>query len=502
MGLTGGAPSKEQGGSDLTILHHRLESHFGAVRTRRDSYASGMPIFALEHGLSEPELTLLSAAVRSSLSHGQLPRDTWLPLVVYATELGYAYCGDEYWETFESRTPGWVEYGERYEIRRYFRQFKERFGGAEPAGRWAEHFSIICWPITNAVLPTDLQRQLARLLFEYRRALTSDLLADPPELGKRLAARTWHASSRFQNFAQNTHLLGQVAAALLVGDDEESPFLLGSTLGRIVDDLSNERQARRWLTDAKFTATRVRTRGLHVWGRAQDDKPRLGSRARIPTATDPELWLRKEAGAWSVYVELPDLSLLGERLPDVHDELGRLRARFAGASGPPLARGRLLYAGQQLRLTEWPNPGRALLTLENGSPGVNALLADQCVLSPGPLWLFRIRDRGLAAEVRGKFVRPGHEYIVLSQTALPKELPAWIARMECATAGVQAYQRASASGVGARGLGCLAFYWGRRSCRGRGSARGSRSCALGRRGDSGVDCRRISHDRNGVIKSG
>lgn len=429
----------DHGDDGLTLLHQRLEAHFAAVRVRRDAHAKGIPIFALEHGLSEAELALLGAAVRAAVSRGNLSLTAWLPLVVYAAELGYAYCGDEYWETFESRTPGWVEHGDRHSIRRCFRDFKDKFGGAEPTGRWAEHFSIICWPITHAVLPTDLQRQLARLLFEYRRALTTDLLADPPELGKRLAARTWHASSRFQNFAQNTNLLGQVAAALLVGDDEESPYLLDSTLGRIVDDLSNERQARRWLRDAKFTATHVRTRGFHVGGRTSDAAAPSAARGRLPAATDPELWLRREDEGWTAYVELPDLSLLAERLPAVHEELGRLRARFPGASGPPLARGRLLYAGQQLRLTEWPEPGTALIALENGSPAVNGLLADQCVLSPGPRWLFRIRDRGLATEVRGKFVRPGHRYVLLSEEALPEELPAWIARTNCATAGIEAY---------------------------------------------------------------
>jgi hypothetical protein len=42
-------------------------------------------------------------------------------------------------------------------------------------------------------------------------------------------------------------------------------------------------------------------------------------------------------------------------------------------------------------------------------------------------------------EVRGKFVRPGHEYIILSAEAFPEALPGWIARTECATVGIQAY---------------------------------------------------------------
>jgi hypothetical protein len=70
---------------------------------------------------------------------------------------------------------------------------------------------------------------------------------------------------------------------------------------------------------------------------------------------------------------------------------------------------------------------------------VNSLLSDQCVLSPGPVWLFRIRDTGQAGEVRGKFLRPGHKYVILSHEALSERLPGWITTIPSATAGVCAY---------------------------------------------------------------
>ena len=112
------------------------------------------------------------------------------------------------------------------------------------------------------MLPTDLQRQFARLLFDYGTALTADLLADPGALGLKLAARAGHYSSRFQNFAQNTDLLGQVAAALLADDDENSPYLLTSTLRRLAGSLTAERQSRKWLQDTRWSARQVRSRGF------------------------------------------------------------------------------------------------------------------------------------------------------------------------------------------------------------------------------------------------
>lgn len=410
MSLRGGVQRSE----GLSLLQRRLDAHFRALRGSRDRHAGGAPVFALEHGLSEPELALLKEEVRTEIRRARLPREYGLPFVIYAAEVGYEYSGDEYWPTFEACTPGWAALGNngRQYIRRRFCDFEASFGGARPAGAWAEQFSIICWPITHAVLPTDLQQQLAHLLVDYSRALTSDLLADPSALGVRLAARAWHYSTRFQAFAQNASLLGQVAAALYLDEDEESPYLLDSTLRRIVASISVEREAGRSLRNARSNASRVRSHGFVRPERGASS--RSSAEARLPAATDPELTMRLEGGGWSAYLGLPDLSVLGERLPMIHQELGRRRARLAGTSGPPLASGRLLFPGQQVRLATWPDPGSRLIQLEGASVSVNGLLADQCRLTPGPHWLFRIREPGLAAEVRGKFVRPGESYLLVS----------------------------------------------------------------------------------------
>jgi len=422
---------------ELAFLHERLEAHFQMLRQQRAP--TGSPTFALEHGLSQAGLVFLKEQVASSVRQGRVRGDLWLPLIVYASEIGYEYAGDEYWQTFEAFTPGWAEHGDRQYLRARFRQFKESFAGAEPTGAWSQHFSIICWPITHAVLPTDLQRHLARLLFEYRRALTSKLLADPDELGKHLAARSWQASSRFQSFAQNTGLLGRVAAALLAGEGERSGFLLDSTLDRIVSDLSRERQARGWLRGAKSAAASVRTRGFRQLPASSNGRSGAGTPTPLPAAADPELLLREEFDGWSAHLELADLSVLAERLPDIVQELSDCRALIAAAAGPPLARGRVLYAGQRLRLREWPSPDVPLLQLEGASAAANSLLADQCVLSPGPRWLFRVRDRGLASEVRTNSARPGRCYVLLSEEPLAAALPPWIDATEVQIAGMSAY---------------------------------------------------------------
>lgn len=437
-------------GEGLSELHQRLEAHFCALRASRDKAAGpGFPIFGLEHGLPEGELTLLARTVQATVERRQLTSASYLPVIVYATEVGYDYTGEEYWQTFSARTPGWAQLDDREYIRWGFQEFARRFGGARPSGAWAKHFSIICWPITHAVLPLDLQHQFARLLFDYRSALTSAVLADPAELGLWVAARAWSFSPRFQNLAQNTELLGQIASALLVGEGEQSPYLLDTTLARIADSLTAHREARMWLRAARSSASHIRTRGFRSPGtpavaggevpdRTADEVP---GRPRLPAATDPTAFLRLTGNGWEACLRLPNLSVLAERLPGLHEHLGRFRVVVAGTAGAPLARRKLLVPGQEVALAEWPDRRVPLLQFEgSGTEKANGLLADQCVLSPGPPWLFRVQEPGFAAEVRGKFVRPGRCYVLLGPAAgACGDMPTWMTRTTSATAGVTAY---------------------------------------------------------------
>ncbi len=312
----------------------------------------------LEHGLSEAELVYLKEEVRNAVERGRRPRKTWLPSVVYAAEIGYEYTGDEYWQTFEAETPSWDVHGDRNYIRHHFRQFAEKFGGATPSGPWARQFSIRL-PADHARRPPNgLQRNLARLLFEYRAALTTTLLRDPAELGRRLAARAFNSSSRFQGFAQSTDLLEQVAAALLGGEDERSAYLLESTLHRIMSDLTAEREARRWLVTAKFIdrSTAAEACNSNWVARRCVLFARAGIAFRLRA-------IRNLSSEWGMPDGPPDPSIFltcclcrSDSSTTTQDELGSLRAQVAGVERP-LARGRLLSIGQPIRLDRWPSNG-------------------------------------------------------------------------------------------------------------------------------------------------
>ena len=113
-------------------------------------------------------------------------------------------------------------------------------------------------------------------------------------------------------------------------------------------------------------------------------------------------------------VEIPDLSNLSRKFPATRTVLTDSRCRIAGSEGRPIARGRFLYGAQQLVLSRWPRPDEVLLQFEQVQPDLDFLLRTECLLRPGPIWLFRVASDGLAYECRGLRVRPGQRYIILT----------------------------------------------------------------------------------------
>ncbi len=418
----------------LQHFHQRLDVHFSALGAERANLEPSSPVFALEHDLPEEDLELLKGAVRAAISDFHLAgyQPTWLPFVVYAAEMGYGYVGDEYWTTFSSLTPRWTNQ-ERSTIRDWFVRFHNRYGGARPTGAWASHFTIIAWPITHAVLPVYLQRYLAKLLFEFSGALTSELLDDPETLGPRLARRASNYTDRFRIFCENTTLVGQVAAALLSGEHEPTPYLSGPTLARIVDGLSQEQQARRWLRSAQQSAHRAR--GFRPTPTGQTAAATARAEAR---STDPRLYLRLD-DTWNAYAELPDMTSLSAGLPDVYGQLRLSRAYVNGGERhiPPSG---LLYPGQSVRFASWPRPTDSFLRLDRADDASNRILADQCVITPGPWWLFRRQGTGLAVEVKGKFVRPGHRYVLIGAGSVVAPAVSWCAETVLSAEGASAYE--------------------------------------------------------------
>lgn len=407
----------------LEKWQERLERHFESLaRTREDT---GFPIFALEHGLSEAELEQFFGILRARLK-ARLPLSPhWLLWVIYATERGYTYTGDEYWRSFEEQTPEW-EFSDRNLIKPWFRKFQKAYHGVVPSGPWAEHFRIIAWPITHAILPRYLQRQFARALYDLRFRLASLATVDPRTIGRLLAVNAQYATTRFQEFLQQEELTGRIVLALLGAEPTQGKEpIYPPTLQRIVTDLEKVRSAREWLKETQRVVS-DRFKGIGRGTGPPTERPPAGTPGRGAAPDVPHLSIRPNlllrhagAGTWSVSLEVPSFRGVAALSADVQSFLQRTRCRLNGGNDMKPT-GWLLSGNRKGALRRWPDPARPLIQFERSHPALDHLLETECRLSPGPIWLFRIGSDGTAREINGRIVRPGRAYIVATTGELPQ----------------------------------------------------------------------------------
>ena len=400
-----------------------MEGHFAALKARRDR--SGLPIFALEHGLADDSIGEITVQLRQRLIRGERLAPHWLIWTIYAAERGYTYEGGEYWQSFEEATPGW-DIGYRYRVSDWFKKFQRSYNGVVPSGPWADHFSIIAWPITHAVLPRFLQWQFARTLYDLRHRLARLDVIDPGTIGSLIASNVYHASTRLEQFLQQEELVGRLVLALLHQDqiEGEEP-LLPATLERIVGDLEQVRDARAWITEAsRVVSDRFKGLGSGTGSLQPPGTGRTSEHSSLEARPDirPDLRLHyKGQGSWDLQIDIPSFKDLGTLNSDVRQFLKHTRCTVNGSAGkkPPAW---LLSGRRQAVLRSWPDPDRPMVEFEMINGTVDHLLSSECRMSPGPVWLFRVGKDGLAREIAGRTVRPGQYYVIVSKEHLEDPL--------------------------------------------------------------------------------
>lgn len=410
----------------LEKWQERLKGHFASLSRARRGH--GFPIFALEHGLSNDELEELSQLLRVRLRSRLSLSQYWLCCVIYTTEHGYGYTGDEYWRSFEEETPGW-DISDRYKVTPWFRKFQENFDGVVPSGPWAGHFRIIAWPITHAILPRYLQREFARTLFDLRYKLAGLNKLIPVDVGRMFAANADHTTSRFQEFLQQEELTGRIVLGLL-GQTASTTIdpIYPPTLERIVGELDAVRGARDWLKETqKIVADRFR--GIGRGSGASLPVPRPDRKGVSGNDTSdlnlqPNLLLRYAGSeTWSVILEVPSFTGVAALNADLGRFIQRTRCRLNGANDMKPA-GWLLASNRKGILKAWPDQSKPLVQFERANPVIDTLLQGGCHLSSGQVWLFRISPGGIAREIVSRVVRPELSYILVATKRLPAA-PIW-----------------------------------------------------------------------------
>lgn len=402
---------------DLEILNKELEGHFNVLSNIR---SSNIPVFALEHGLSESVLTDIQSKIRS-LQNIELCRmeSIWLLWVIYAAEEGYSYTGEEYWQSFENQINGF-EVKDRNIIKKWFLRFHQKYNGVRPIGHWAEHFTIISWPITHALLPRYLQLQFARSLFGLRYQLVKYLQTPPFDtliIGQLLANNIHMPSNRFKEFLQQEELIGQIVLAILFGEEafmENQSIIYPKTLNRVVDDLNSVHSSREWLKDTKrYITDRFKGLGYGTW-KGND----IITREPKPPVENfnicPRLFLRHSGGNhWSVLLDIPSFRKVSSLNSEINKFFRESRCQLNGGKDTK-PKGWLISGSRKGLLQTWPDPTKPLLGFVKKHPLIDQLLLAECLPSKGPNWVFKVRNDGTATQVKGGYVRPGNNYIVVS----------------------------------------------------------------------------------------
>ncbi|MCY3880395.1 MAG: hypothetical protein OXF74_14610 [Rhodobacteraceae bacterium] len=394
----------------LDDWQRRIERHFRDLSDRRG--ASGLDVFAIEHGLENDDIAEISEGLRLHLQGGERLSPYWLLWVIYSTEHGYKYEGDEFWQSFEAQTPSW-DGRHRGRLSQWFKKFHKIYNGVDPTGRWASHFSIISRPITHAILPKYLQFQFARELFHQRFSLSALTSLDPGNVGRRFASNAHHSSTRFQDFLQQEEIAGRIVLGLLGKwpEDGTEP-IYPATMERIVGDLEATRNAGEWFREARrhvrdsFVGIASGLPGSVQSESNERDEPAPDVRPKV-------LLSRHGGGKWIVWAEVPSFKTVSCLSAEIRSIVRNTHCKLSGTDEVKPG-GWLLYGNRRYVLKRWPDPAKPMILFERPEARLDNILQTSCRFRSGPFWLFRIGVDGIAREMAGGNLRPGGKYIVVS----------------------------------------------------------------------------------------
>lgn len=237
--------------------HRKIGDRITELSAGRGRY----PVFMIEHGLNPGELSELRGVLSRQLEFDpglEYPQweQSYLPLLVVTSEIGYRYrgTGTNFWPVVEQDLRITADNKFRSALVDFFKSAHRKFGIARPGlSPWESHFPLIAWPVANALVPLELQPQLARSLQQTLRIGISG--NDPDTLYHHLLQiAEGQASRRFENWLQQTDTALEVMRRLLYPTSDG--WLSGEILERIDHDLRKDAGASRAIREARHITHR------------------------------------------------------------------------------------------------------------------------------------------------------------------------------------------------------------------------------------------------------
>lgn len=404
----------------LRDFETRLQDHFSrlSVEKRKENF----PVFALEHCLDAREVGRLGNELGRSLRSLQgLTPSFQLCWLVHAAEVGYGFDGTEYWQRFTEATPNW-HYEHRNDFLGFFRAFARQFGGVQPQGHWASHYRYISWPVAHALLPHDLQLQLAQSIYNARHRLPEIAQLDPLRTGEFIDRYTFERTSRYRFFLEQRELVGWIVHALMQADSAHAPILYPPTLKRILERLNGAAHAREWLKDARRQYARS-TFHLPWSARHTTAPPPIGDPGNgprnvsgpMPALLTPMLSMRFDGDDRAqMFVELPSFQQLLNLHGEFRSHFDRANVRIPCHGNALMPAVTLLSGSGRVRpMQRWPEPEEVLAEFSPKLQAFDRLVSSECRLRKSGIWLFKRGPQGTASEILGQTLRPGERYVAV-----------------------------------------------------------------------------------------
>lgn len=404
----------------LSDIETKLHAHFRTLAVTKAE--SDQRVFVLEHCLSDEAIHQLPAALGAALKLKRaMQADSRLCWIVHAAEQGYNFDGHEYWDSFARRTPNWSHFGSRELLRDWFRQFAADFRGVRPSGAWGSHFTFIAWPITHALLPRDLQDQLARSLYDLRYDLGGLANVSAEHIGRKVESGSYGVSSRYAAFLQQHDLVGRIVQALLRGTESDQNIINRSTLERVIRDLSSRASARAWLRDAQ----------RHYAGaQVQFSAPKLGYQLQASEAASsgtthlrergvvlrPTIELRRGSNdQWTAYLSIPSFRPLLNLQAEFKAHLTNTAVTVPSCGDSSFPGQALLSSANPLRIRHWPNASQCVLRFSKPNAAFDAIVGPECQFKNTHVWLFKRSVDGTAELLQDARLQPNSNYIAVSR---------------------------------------------------------------------------------------
>lgn len=366
----------------VTTLLKDCHQVFGDRFRQLASARSGLPVFAIEHGLEPAALAVIRRQVARQLEvDPDLGSVSWgmcyLPLIVIASEVGYRYrgTGTDFWPLLAQDLNLDPRSIPPVQLSRLFELSHRTYGLARPGeSAWEQHFPHIAWPIGNAAVPLEVQGPLAHALrAAVRSGISYESKDSLHDYVRNIASG--QSGRRFENWLQRSDLSGEVMTRLL--DPAADGWLADTFVRRVDADVRRDVESRRAINEARRLTSR-----------------RSGRQANIPAsrfsiALDGDLVTRISVRGPILTAELRDQVISTLRIQ--RDVLGTTTSR-------EFIQLRLFLAGGELDIgmtADWPEmPLRRGDGITNTSPQATQLLEG---LQPDKAEFFQLEADGRSA---------------------------------------------------------------------------------------------------------